>query len=332
MTANIIEPGEIAPPSGALPFLRLPERDLFQTRAARLDSLAAGHALGDYLRFLAALARAQHAALSLVREAATATSLSRGPRTRVPAVPPIMSPIGDVPLPDSETLQRCREHGMAPLGAQAWTRAPVWREAMRHILATLAPGTLPEATRAAIARLQKMDVAGLERLADAVLAGDFAHIDRAAAPFVAAALQVYWLHMATSLGSEAFARLETHSACPVCASAPVASVVRIGGDDHGLRYLTCSLCSAQWHTVRVKCALCESTKGISYYGIEGGSAAVKAENCEACNGYLKILYMDKDPNLEAVADDVASVALDVLMAESGAERAGINFYLLGGDA
>jgi len=43
-----------------------------------------------------------------------------------------------------------------------------------------------------------MDVADLERLADAILAGDFAHIDRAAAPFVAAALQVYWLHMATS--------------------------------------------------------------------------------------------------------------------------------------
>jgi len=40
--------------SGEFPFLRLPERDLFQTRAGRLDSLAAGHALGDYLRFLAA--------------------------------------------------------------------------------------------------------------------------------------------------------------------------------------------------------------------------------------------------------------------------------------
>lgn len=305
MTAGIIAPGEIAPPSGEPPFLRLPERDLFQTRAARLDSLAAGHALGDYLRFLAALARAQHAALSRVR---------------------------DVPLPDSGQLARCREHGMAPLGAQVWKRAPVWREALRHILTTLEPGALPEAARAAIARLQEMDVADLERLADAVLAGDFAHIDRAAAPFVAAALQLYWLHMATSLGSEAFARLETHCACPVCASAPVASVVRIGGDDHGLRYLTCSLCGAQWHTVRVKCALCESTQGISYYGIEGGSAAIKAENCEACKGYLKILYLDKDPNLEAVADDVASVALDVLMAESGAERAGINFYLIGGDA
>ena len=305
MTAGIIEPGEIAPPSGEPPFLRLPERDLFQMRAGRLDSLAAGHALGDYLRFLAALARAQHAALSLVRA---------------------------VPLPEPEQLQRCRAHGMAPLGAQVWTRAPVWREALRHILAVLAPGALPEAARAAIVHLKKMDDADLERLADAILAGDFAQMDRVTAPFVAAALQVYWLHMATSLGREVFARLETHSACPVCASAPVASVVRIGGDDHGLRYLTCSLCSAQWHTVRVKCALCESTKGISYYGIEGGSAAIKAESCEACNGYLKILYMEKDPNLEAVADDVASVALDVLMAESGAERAGINFYLLGGDA
>ena len=305
MTAGIIEPGEIAPPSGEPPFLRLPERDLFQTRAARLNGLAAGHALGDYLRFLAAMARAQHAALSLVR---------------------------DVPLPDPGQLQRCREHGMSPLGAQVWTRDPVWREALRHILAALESSELPEAARAAILRLQKMDDADLERLADAILAGDFAQMDRAVAPFAAAALQVYWLHMATSLGTESFARLETHSACPVCASAPVASVVRIGGDDHGLRYLTCSLCSAQWHTVRVKCAICESTKGISYFGIEGGSPAIKAENCEACNSYLKILYMEKDPNLEAVADDVASVALDVLMAESGVERAGINFYLIGGDA
>jgi FdhE protein len=305
MTADIIEPGEIAPPSSEPPFLRLPERDHFQTRAARLNSLAAGHALGDYLRFLATVARAQHDALSRVR---------------------------DVPLPDPEQLQRCREHGMAPLGTQGWTRDPVWREALRQILAALESGELPEAARAAILRLKKMDDADLERLADAILAGDFARMDRAAAPFAAAALQVYWLHMATSLGTESFTRLETHSACPVCASAPVASVVRIGGDDHGLRYLTCSLCSAQWHTVRVKCATCESTQGISYYGIEGGSTAIKAENCEACNSYLKILYMEKDPNLEAVADDVASVALDVLMAETGVERAGINFYLLGGDA
>jgi len=37
--------------------------------------------------------------------------------------------------------------------------------------------------------------------------------------------------------------------------------------------------------------------------------------------------MDKDPNVDALADDVASIALDVLMAESGITRRGTNFFL-----
>jgi FdhE protein len=40
--------------------------------------------------------------------------------------------------------------------------------------------------------------------------------------------------------------------------------------------------------------------------------------------------MEKDPNVDALADDVASIALDVLMAESGITRNGVNFFLLGG--
>ena len=105
------------------------------------------------------------------------------------------------------------------------------------------------------------------------------------------------------------------------------SVVGASDSDHGLRYLTCPLCNTQWHAVRIKCVFCDTTKGIAYYGIEGGSAAVKAESCDACHGYLKILYMEKDPNVDALADDVASIALDVLMAESGVTRRGTNFFL-----
>jgi len=305
MTTGIIEPGTLERPAGELPFLRLPERVLFQTRAERLSALAESHALGDYLRFLAAVARAQHTGLGLVR---------------------------DVPLPATEQLARCREHGLPPLGTQGWTRAPVWRAVLRHILASLESTPMPEPARAAIARLEMTDDTGLERLADELLAGDYARLDRASAPFVAAALQVYWLHMATSLGLEAFSRIATPSLCPVCGSHPVASVVRIGAAEQGLRYLSCSLCSAEWHAVRIKCVFCDTTKGISYYGIEGGNAAIKAERCDACESYLKILYMEKDPNVDVVADDVASVALDVLMAESGVARNGVNFYLLGGDA
>jgi FdhE protein len=305
MTASVIQPGTIETPSGGLPELRLPERHVFETRAARLEALAAGHALGDYLRFLARLARAQQAALTLMR---------------------------GVLLPDTECLAQCREHGMPPLGAQAWTRSPLWRAVLRQILAELAAAELPAPARMAIGQLQEQDDAGLEHLADRLLAGDYAGLDRASAPLIAAALQVYWLHMATSLGSAAFAPLPTSHLCPVCGSEPVASVVRIGGAEQGLRYLHCSLCNAEWHAVRIKCVYCDSTKGISYYGIEGGSPAIKAEHCKQCASYLKILYMEKDSGVEAVADDVASLALDVLMAESGFGRNGVNPYLIGGDA
>ena len=127
MTATVIQPGTIEAPAGEIPFLLLPERNAFQTRAERLGALAEGHALADYLRFLAALARAQHESISLFRH---------------------------VPLPEAQQLERCREHGLPPLGTRSWARDPVWREALRRILAQLEAGVLPEAARAAIARLK----------------------------------------------------------------------------------------------------------------------------------------------------------------------------------
>lgn len=41
------------------PFLHLPPANLFEVRAARLDTLAQGNALGDYLRLVARLCRVQ---------------------------------------------------------------------------------------------------------------------------------------------------------------------------------------------------------------------------------------------------------------------------------
>jgi FdhE protein len=297
---NVIQPGTIEAPPGEIPFLLLPERNAFQTRATRLSALAESHALADYLRFLAALARAQHEAMSLFRQ---------------------------VLLPQAQELARCREHGMPPLGTRGWNRDPMWREALRCILMELEAGALPEASRATIARLKDTDNASLERVAEMLLADNDEQLDRGAIPFIGAALQAYWLHLVTTLGAGAFGRLEIPHLCPACGSAPMVSVVGTGAGDHGLRYLTCPLCSTQWHAVRIKCVFCDTTKGISYYGIEGGSEAVKAETCETCHGYLKILYTENDPNMEALADDVASIALDVLMAESDITRRGTNFFL-----
>ncbi|MBW8307858.1 MAG: formate dehydrogenase accessory protein FdhE, partial [Thiobacillus sp.] len=59
MTTTLLQPGQIEAAAGSIPELRLPPADLFLMRARRLEQLAEGHAMGDYLRFAAQLARAQ---------------------------------------------------------------------------------------------------------------------------------------------------------------------------------------------------------------------------------------------------------------------------------
>ncbi len=301
MTATVLQPGQIEVPTGDIPFLRLPARErFFKERAARFRQLSSGHRMGDYLEFLAGIADAQHAALG-----------------RFP----------EVPLPDEDQIALSREHGMPPLAASSWKRDPAWRDAM-HFIADAMLDRLPQSGRETVARLNGLIVDHQESQAEAILHGRFHETDLASSPFIAAALQAYWVHMATTLGTAAFARTDLPNLCPVCASAPVASVVRIGGAEQGLRYLHCSLCGAEWHMVRAKCSNCESTKGIAYYGIEGDKGAVKAESCEECGSYLKIFYMDKDPLLDPTADDLATLVLDILMDEDGVQRSGPNLFLL----
>ena len=74
----------------------------------------------------------------------------------------------------------------------------------------------------------------------------------------------------------------------------------------------------------VTCSHCQSTQGITYRSIEGSSGAIRAECCENCRTYRKILYQEKDNGVEPVADDVASLALDLLLSEAGYHRASSN--------
>jgi FdhE protein len=128
----------------------------------------------------------------------------------------------------------------------------------------------------------------------------------------------------------------------------VASVVRIGGQSQGYRYLHCSVCESEWHMVRVKCTCCEANGKISYQGLvdkdadpiaENAAAAhegrtvhkandsskvARAETCDDCHTYRKIFNQEHDYNVEPVADDLASMLLDVLVSEAGYARASGN--------
>jgi FdhE protein len=195
------------------------------------------------------------------------------------------------------------------------------------ILQQMGDAVLPPAACETIAGLQQTSETGLEEMADRILAGDLAIVSPQELPFVAAALQVYWVQMASALGEDAFGRPEQGGVCPVCGSFPISGIVSSAAAGQGLRYLCCSLCSSRWHMVRIKCSSCESTRGINHYTLEGSNGAVKAESCDDCNSYLKLLYLEKDRQMDAMADDLATLALDLLMDKEGKSRCGPNLYL-----
>jgi FdhE protein len=81
--------------------------------------------------------------------------------------------------------------------------------------------------------------------------------------------------------------------------------------------------------VRARCTVCGSTEKISFQEIAGGTGNVKAEICDSCRSYVKVLYQLKEPALDPVADDVASLGLDLLVRDLGFRRAAVNPYLVG---
>jgi len=306
MAQHILEPGAIRDGSVPdVPLIRLPDTAyLFAERAERLRQLAPAHAMGDYLQFVAAVADAQHSVLQSMPSPA---------------------------LPESAFLASARAHGMPPFNAREHVRNPVWRIAMRGLLKEIEPA-IAGVARDIVKRLAMESDPVCEAQADRVLNGVTAGLDFAFAPLIAAALQVYWVKLVAVQGLSGLVSLDVATVCPSCGTRPVASIVRSGGASGGHRYLHCALCATEWHMVRIKCSDCESTTGINYFGIDGGAAAVKAESCDACSGYLKIFYSEKDAQVEPGADDLASTALDLLMADAGKFRSGPNLMLFAADA
>ncbi|MCS6944984.1 MAG: formate dehydrogenase accessory protein FdhE [Sutterellaceae bacterium] len=276
---------------------------LFAERAARFAQLSQGHPFGAYLQLMARVAQAQHEACAARPALPTSASL----------------------------LAASREYGMPPLAALSHERAALWREDLAAIVQSLRPRASAELA-AALQTLAGADASELEALADRVLAGNATDADAPLVPLVGAALQVYFTRQAAALPVDDVSRCDVATVCPVCGTRPVASVVRLGGAQANLRYLVCALCSTEWNMVRAKCSVCEAEKSVGYLSIEqeGRSLAdvpIRAETCDECHSYLKIFYQEKDPLLEPMADDLASLALDLLVDERGYARSGPNLLL-----
>jgi FdhE protein len=286
--------GRIGDPTrgiGRFPTIILPDpANLFARRAERLDALAQGHLMEAWLRFAAGLARAQHAAIE--------------------TIPPLAAPPADQP----------------PLDAMP--RDAAWRDALRGIVRSV-NGAPPQA-RDVCAALLDSPAAEQEALADAYLQRSVPPAQTGAALFVAVALQAWFACCAASLSVDALAPLPQQGRCPACGGAPVAGVVTAGGAAPGARFLHCGLCATSWNHVRALCIGCGESGGLALQQIEGGGQVAKAETCNLCQGYLKLFYEANDMAVEPLADDMASLGLDMLVSEAGFARFAPSPLVIGG--
>ena len=290
--------GEIAAP----PFVRLPDPlTLFATRSLRFRTLAEGHQLGPYLLFLAAISECQHR---------------------------IQKDLPEPDLPADDSREMAREHAMPPFDRTRFTIDAALDATLDRLLALAATNDKPDNARAALGRVRDADAAARDGMVRSVLADAIPVETLADHAYVAAALQIHFARLAARLDPATLVPIGD-GVCPSCGGAPVASAIVGWKGAHGTRFCTCSLCATQWHVVRIKCVLCESTAGIAYEELNSGPDTVKAETCESCHGYVKILHQHKNPQLEPVADDIATLGLDILLRENGYRRGAVNPFLLG---
>ena len=305
---TILEPGEIEAAASSPPFLYMPPRNLFTLRAQRLEHLAEGHALAEYLRLIAGLCRVQQ---------------------QVFDDPPSNSAL------DAQRIETCQQHGLPPFAADTLVREEGWQAYLDVFLQRYEP-LAQRAVVAAVDMLRAASSGQLRSWAVALISGQYSLVPAQLVPFLGAALQTAWSHWLLSAADLKLQPDDSLSQCPACGSPAMAGVIRHRGKHNGLRYLVCSLCACEWHVVRVKCVYCESSKGLDYLSFENdrhaaNQAPLRAEVCPGCNSYLKLVYLENDADAEALSADLSSLLLDMRLAQDGYQRLAPNLLLAPGD-
>lgn len=298
------KPGGVVEP----PAVVLPESRLFRHRARRLRDLSRRmRPLSDFLGFTARLAQAQHQVLQKRESHFT---------------------------PEANAFDVAFRHGMPPLSTQALRGDIDWQADLSALLDALELN-VGQTQQRLIADLRSMDEASRRRLAAAVLDGESGEASqRAWMPLVAAALQIAWTRQCVRLPrAPARAEGKAQTVCPCCGSLPVASIVQIGRDRSRVRYLQCSICATEWYMERARCTTCFETGGLDYISLEDEKGSrpmpLRAEVCSTCHSYQKVIHRDMEADADAMADDLASIGLDMQIAtERDVGRSGYNPWMI----
>ena len=274
--------------------LILPDPALrFARTAARLGRLAEGHPMEGWLVFMAGVADAQRAVAD--------------------ALPPCVGP-------DEAQVRVAVEARIPPIAADGWRRDPVWREGLRLLLDRFDPAVLPPAAATVIATSAAATPGRSRRWPTAFCTGGSTLPTPAPPSGSRGRCRFISRGLRRGSGRTRCRLLEQRGLCPSCGSTPSAAVVRASGPTPGARYLHCSLCSTAWNHTRAVCITCGDTRTLALRGIDGDPGVVKAETCEACRTYSKVINEAKDMSADPYAEDLATLGLDMMVGETGWSR------------
>jgi len=301
---KLIQPGEIqGMPDDDTPLLVVVDAaETFRARAERMQVLADQQSDSPWLAFCAQLMQAQVDCLGSVQ-----------------------------PQPlDENVVRESLIHKLPPFSITTWLPEAQWSVVFNALSEALEAMPLAPGVRGALERVKQTAVVDQIRQAKALLAAHDSALPADAVPFIGAALQLLWATQSKTLSAFVELHKGESGLCPVCGSHPVASVVRVGERDLH-RYLICSLCASEWYAPRARCTNCETPKEVSMLG-DTRDSALQGECCEECRGYLKLMFQAKEPLIDAVADDLASISLDLALSAEGFSRTGRNLFFTVGQA
>ena len=288
--------GEISAP----PFVRLPDPgEIFAKRAKRLRYLGSVSPLKSYLEFIADLNEAQ-------------SEIEAG--------------LGPVPVPQGN--ERGREFGMPSIDRADAASETALGTIFDQLFERAHNIAKPQDAADALERVAASDTNERRRMVEAIFAGVLPPEAIAEHIYIWAGLQLHFTRLASVLDPKSVKPV-ADGVCPTCGSMPSSSMVVGWHGAHGARFCSCSICNTLWHYVRIKCVCCGSTKGIGYKEVEEGGGIIKAETCDECQSWVKIIYQQLSADSEPLADDVASLGLDILMRDTPYRRGGFSPLLAG---
>ncbi len=234
-------------------------------------------------------------------------------------------------LPAAEARERAREFGMPPLDRSRFTADAAFDATLDRLFALAAADRhAGHRARRRSPASRDADAAGARRHGARACSSDAIPVETLAEHvFVAAALQVHFARLAARLDADAPGAGRRRR---------LSGLRRRAGRIHGRR-----LAGRARHALLRLLAVRDAVERRAHqmhavrldqgHRLSGGRrrrrARCKAETCENCRGYVKILHQHKDPALDPVADDVATLGLDLLVRESGYRRGAVNPFLLG---